>query len=272
MNVVEFDDYRPLLARRQKLAKRSDSRITLDFLAERCKIQKSYLSRVLNGHAHLSQEQLFAVSSALGLSQDEHRYSAILLERQRASAPNYIAHLDSQIAQFKRRLGGAHSEVSAESIASATDELVSYYTNPWIPVIHIYLCMPRYADMPKRLLERLPIDGHTLETALRTLDQIGVIEQSDSGVRVLKQSLHLPANHPLSTSHRTNQRHAAITAMHRHPPGDGLFFSASFGSTAAIISQLKQEVYQTIQRAQALCSESQSDEDVYHMNFDLFRI
>ena len=88
MNVFTETDYRTILRRVVEERKEMESNLTFQSLAEKTRIPKSYISKVVTGKAHFNYDQLFSICEILGMNQDQTDYLCLLLEQERSICPS----------------------------------------------------------------------------------------------------------------------------------------------------------------------------------------
>lgn len=150
---------RKILKFRVSALKTSDSRFTLDVLASKTRIQKSHLSRVLSNQTHLSSEQLHCTAIICKFTEEEIEYLQRLLNWQRATLTPFKTHTLRSLKDFRRTRLGAQGTVKAEKIGTTINESERYYSQFFLPIVHMYLCIKTYANHPSRLQDRLSLSA-----------------------------------------------------------------------------------------------------------------
>lgn len=270
MNIFELNDYRDILKFRVASLKKSNPKFTLDQLAKRTRIQKSHLSRVMNGSSHFNVEQLFIVANEFGLSESESEFLQSLLQWQRATTSAFRTKSGKIVAKIRKENTGAKSAVKASKTIQSLDAQARYYANFLLPIVHMYLCIGGYAHQPERLAHRLNLDIETLNGMIDELEQMQIIIRKPEGITVLQEAMHLPAVNALTRSHQINLRIAACSALQNDVHRKDLFFSASFSCNRAGVTSLRQRFYQFLEEAQEISKSTSGELDVVHLNFDLF--
>ncbi len=237
-------------------------------LAAACGVQKTYLSRVLNGAGHLNSDQLFLGLSYLGLSRDESGYVMLLHEWERSGVPARRKVLEEELRQA--RLANTKTEKHLETDVSLNDKTDStaYYLNVNAQLVHMFLTIPQYAEAPTTITEALGISDAAMTGILRLLSQLGIITYKGSRIVVLRDSLHLPKDAPLTTPYRTMMRLKALERLQNDAPHEpyaySLFFSADEDARAAIQGLF----FEFLKKAEKIIRPA-TCERVYQMQFDL---
>ena len=84
----------------------SESRgFTYAEIAAAARVQKPYISAVLNGTNHLSEEQIFEIGQLFELHEDELEYLVLILRENRAATGRAIQkHLQNKVREMSRLL------------------------------------------------------------------------------------------------------------------------------------------------------------------------
>ena len=236
--------YRKAIDRIVSTRKHLDSRMRFSRLAEHMRIQKSYLSKVLKGAAHLSSDQLHLGCEYLELTPLESNYLQLLLEWEKSSLPARKQELEKKLLRFREKqletkshlqakslekgsageAGGPSTKPSsiAEVLAERSIGVNEYYIDPLYQLVHMGLTIPSFQEEPKRLAEALGVSGERMESALQVLERIGVIQVKTSSesnprargeIEVLRKTLHLSRESPLYRPWRAQLRLWALQKL-----------------------------------------------------------
>lgn len=74
----EYDDYRTLLKEKFEYLKSTTKKLSLEYLAKKIGISKSFLKMVLDGDRHISLDKLAAVAETFEMKRDEKNYFIFL--------------------------------------------------------------------------------------------------------------------------------------------------------------------------------------------------
>lgn len=237
-------------------------------LAAACGIQKTYLSRVLNGDGHLNSDQLYLGLSYLGLSSDESDYVMLLHEWERSTVPARRKSLEEELRQA--RIANTKTEKHLEADVSLNDKIDStaYYLNVNTQLVHMFLTIPHYAEAPTTISKALGISEATMTGILRLLSQLGIITYKGGRIVVLRDALHLPKDAPLTRPYRTMMRLKALERLQsdgiHEPYAYSLFFSGNEDARAAIQGLF----FEFLKKAEKIIRPAKC-ERVYQMQFDL---
>lgn len=157
-------------------------------LAEAARIQRTYLSQVMNFKHHLSNDQLYAICRVLGLDSEFNRHLQLLSEWERCKVEERRAYLQSLLNRREAAIKGVLAERRAESLLP--DALDDYFCDPLGEVVLQFLSMERFRKNPRLIQERLGASSKRWGEILVSLRDSGFIAIVEDGIRVLKAPLH----------------------------------------------------------------------------------
>lgn len=270
MHLYDFADYRKLIRAALDEKKASlGSLYTSKSLAEACKVQSTYLSKVLSGRAHLSADQLYLASHYLGFNPEETAFIFLLFDEQRTSVPQRRLDIQARIKQIQDSRLKSESRLQASALRAPGSGSSDYYLNPYLPLVHMFLTIERYAQKPSLIAEALRLEPENLAEMLRKLQSMGMIEMHNGVYAVVKNNLHLPKDSPLYRPYRSLWRLKTLERIDQISSDKAYNFSVTFASTARIKQKIQASFLEFLQATQKLVGSSRS-EHVYQMNFDLF--
>jgi len=97
------NDYRSALRKALESRKKTDPKATYQNLAQAMRVQKSYLSKVLNQGAELSSDQLHLASKYLEFSEQQESYIELLLQHSRSVIPDRRTQILSKIQKIQAK-------------------------------------------------------------------------------------------------------------------------------------------------------------------------
>ncbi len=265
-------DYRRCLRLALDRLELRGERISNQALAEAMRVQSPYLSKVFSGSADLSEDQLFLAARKLKLSEDEHRYVALLLVFSRASLKERKAELLLEIEAWQNRKLSPSENRSAPQIAlgngSETELLSRYYLDPWAQIIHMYLTIPKWLKDPRHLVSETRIEASRLADILKTLEELEIIEFKSGVYRLLKDQLHLSKKSVLCGPQQNLMRTLSLSKT-ANAPADAYSFLATFTANEKTRLKIQAEFVNFLKNVETLVQAAPS-EDVYQIQFDLF--
>jgi hypothetical protein len=252
-----------LLERREQLGKS----YTFQNMAKACRVQKTYLSRVFNGDAHLNDDQLYLACTYLGLGEDEQHYLGLLHQHERSIVAGKKGKLSSQIELVRRRRHD--SQIKAAPLESSTPHHADFYLDPAMQLVHIFLTIPRYRNDIGKIKAALHLNADDLASTLTKLQRLGLIAYRDGRYEVVRDSIHLPPDSPVYKAGRALLRLRAMDKIDRLPPAETFNFSVVFSATETVRARIQMRFQEFLKSVEDEVKAAPAEE-VYQMSFDLF--
>lgn len=271
MTIFEFDNYKDAIKAKVKEAKSHGKPLTLRAVAEKLRIQYTYLSKVLNDEkAHLSEDHLFEVGQLLGLLPDEIDYLGLLRSlamTQHASRKNFLL---NKLNVYRKR-----QQVSAEIrefSPQGVNEEIHYLFDPYCVVVHVALLLPEYQEHPRRLCSVLGLSPERLQITLSRLQALDFVELDESGnvKKVTKSRIHYGTDHPLMRAHQQIFSGLCQTHLQRVEENKKHRFMTTFTASESTFRFVAEKLGEVIKEAQKHSRDFTSDH-VYQLNYELFR-
>jgi uncharacterized protein (TIGR02147 family) len=272
MNTFKYLDYRSAIADFLQESKDNGVSINISKLAEKIRVQKTYVSRVLRKQAHFSSDQIYACAAALGFGQEETDYLILLMEYDRTALKDRKRFLLDRIHDKQAEKRNIQDHVSATMHSTTIEQnYVEYYLDPYMPVVYMHLLIPEYARDPQKIRTIIPVPPEQLKSILGTLERLKLVERGadQRSYRVTVNNLHLPKQSPLSFPAEQLTRMMAFEHMRKIPKDKRFYYSATFTADESTRAYLHDEFLQYLQRANARINPAPS-EAAYHIAFELF--
>lgn len=236
-------------------------------LAQSLGCQTSYLSRVLNGDAHLSLEQALAAARFFELNQEETRYFLLLVQIARAGNHDLERHFQAQLDQIaQKRL--SLKERLAVSEALSPEDHNTYFGNWYYSAVHALVSVPRYQELSE-LAKRLQITRAKTKEILDFLLSRGLIKKDKDRYLVGTRRLHLSAQSSMVSRHHTNWRMRAIHSLDTGREQD-LHYSSVVTCTEKDALKIKTLMVEAIEKIRATVKDAK-DEELFSYSLDLFK-
>lgn len=238
-------------------------------LAEAIRVQRPYLSKVMNGSADLNSDQLYLLSQFFQLKEEEAEYLELLLEYSRAQLKEKKDHLKRKIQKIQALHLDIKKHVDAKNITPEDNHFSDYYLNHYMQVIHVALNIRRYQD-PEKLALALNISKAFVLSILQKLEELSLVEFKNGKYKVTSRSIHLPKDSSLIKPHQALVRLRSLEQFQvkSHDPGN-YSFSVTFSGDEQIRKRIQEEFLAFLKTSQKIVA-SGGTEEVYQMNFDLF--
>lgn len=269
MNVFGFESYVKLIEAAVEFRKRTEPDFTFQRLAEVASLQKSYLSKVLHGRAHLNSDQLYSIAAHFGWSTEEQAFAGLLLEHARTGLARRRSRLAEQITEIQRTKMDSSRHLKSSAPAISADAVMELYLTPWLQLLHVALAIPRLRGSIEKLGESFGLQHAEVKKAVARLVSIGMAEWSEKKLVQKNPHLHLPKDSPYYHAWRNQLRMLCLQRLHAHSKESDYSFSVTFSADAPTRQWLQQEFLELLGRAETRVKNA-ADQEVYQMNFDLF--
>lgn len=269
VSIFSYLDYREALLALISKKKEQRKGFTLRSLAEKCRIQSTYLSNVLHGRADLSSDQIYALAQELGLSETENDYLNLLLSWDRSGVALRKKRLKQKIDDLRAREFNTKKALSKVRLLSEEECIREYYLDPFHMLVHVFLTIERYNRRTSHIADALGVDSDRIKHSIDTLVRLGYIEKSESGYDLLKQRIHLPESSPVCRPHQELMRIRSLSRLQSVQESARYGVSVTFSSDAQVLTRLKEVFLEFLAKAEKIVDEGPA-ERAYQMNFDLF--
>jgi hypothetical protein len=148
----------------------------------------------------------------------------------------------------------------------------TYYFESVTAKVHMFLCLDKFRLHPAKIAERIGITPEKLQEELRKLVQLRLISMNGEMITVLRSSILLDENDPVSPVNHGNWRLEAMQKLsqRRFDKGDyhcTVNFTADEETAAEIRAAFKEFMLHT----QRILLKTKNETDVFTICFDLFR-
>lgn len=271
MNIRGHISYRAALKDIYRESKTIKKSLSLEQLAQAVGSHGSFLSNVFNEKAHINSDQLRSLCDAFKLSEEDWFYLDLLLQWERSQSPARTRYLKKQIdALHVKRPKTQQVIQNVESVKAESETIDRYYSNPFCKVVHIFLGIDYYAELPKRILDCLPIAESELVQILNTLVELKMIEMNDKKIRILRKNLHLPKDANICRPHQILMRQISQLKYQISPKENLETISVTFSADEHTFEQIHKRYLEFLNHAKKLVESCEQPKSVYQINFDLF--
>jgi DNA-binding MarR family transcriptional regulator len=270
VNVFVTNSYKRVLL--EKVAEnkaKGIARSTFQELAAHCRIQKTYLSKVLNKDGHLTQDQLYLAGEFLKFTHDELDYLLLLHSLETSVVVARRKELKARIAKIQadNLQTEKHTTVRTHAKTTARDR-EAYYLDPLYSLIHMFLTIERYRQDQFKIAEALGLSTARLVEYLERLEEMGLIKFEKNKYSVVEDGIHLPAESELQRSYRTMMRLKALEKMSQLERDAFYSFSVVFSSDETVRAKIQASFLEFLNLMQKLVQDG-IEKEIYQMNFDL---
>ncbi len=262
--VFEFMDYKDYL---NQMAD-SHPRGFKKKLSELSGCQTAYISHVLNGTAHFSWEQVEAISTGIGHSDDEKEYFLLLSNYSAAGTPSLRKFLKARLDRIKESRLSIKERVRVRESLSR-EEQARYYSAWYFAAIHVMLTIPRFQSK-EAIASYLKISPKLVTEVIDFLILVGLATKTGNKFVTGSAKIHLEKDSPLVSKHHTNWRMAAIRSFENEST-DNLHFSSVFTLTERDSDQIRNILLKAIENSVSVIKEAK-EEITMAMTMDFFRL
>jgi transcriptional regulator with XRE-family HTH domain len=271
MNIFECKSYKNLIKEKLTELKSINSKYTFEALAKAMNIHKPYLSRVLNQKGDFNKDQLFLCAKFLKLTELETEYFYFLFEENTCYVPERKNQLAVRLEEYTKRSLKSDSLYSSQSsknhqIARSDD----YFMDPYFPLIHMFLLIPKFAENPSHIADTLGLSPEKTLEYIENLHFMKIIEKKNNKINILKEFIHLPENSILITAFRNLSKMKALDRITSSSSDDYLSLHVFFTSDEAARKKIQKLFLEFLDTAKKISDKSKSEE-VYQLNFDLLK-
>jgi hypothetical protein len=267
MNIFFQTDYRKIFRLIIKKNKKFGQKITLMDIANEIRVQRPYLSKVLNYSADLNSDQMFLACRFLKFSEEQSHYMGLLLEYSRSASNDRKEDLWKKIVEIQNQNLEIKNHLKAEVVETQSDRYSPYYLDPMVQIVHLFLTIPRFLKNPERIEESLKISKKRLSAILKVLDDLKIIEIQGDSLVVLRKEMHLPKDSPLCGPQQLLFRQKSIDRI-AEIGDEGYGFSVCFSADEKTRKVIQQNFLDFLKKTEALVGQA-NPENVYQINFDL---
>jgi transcriptional regulator with XRE-family HTH domain len=219
-------------------------------LAAATRIHPAYVSRVLKGRAHFSQDQLFAIGQAFRFSSDENQYLRLLglyeasgLEAFKRTCKEQLQQLQLLHLNVARRIKDGEMLIITEDDVPAASSL--YYGSVLTAKVHMLLTIKRFQSDVDAVAAVLGLSKKRLQSELSKLERLGMITRHSNKVKASAAAVHLEEAHPLIQQNHINWRLDAIRHLTAggdwDPKTDELHLSVAFTASKPLKAEARKK-------------------------------
>ena len=265
-SLFAFHDYKAFL---RKTLQSKDTRGEITRLAQAAGCQRSYLSRVIHEHVHLTPDQAFGIAQGLKFNAAERDYFLLLVDRARCGTPALIAHLDSKLQAMRQAQEDLSQRLGRETRDDAAGTELAYYSS-WVwPAVHLMTSIPD-CQSETQIAHRLGLPEGRVHGVLTELEARRLVRREGSRWKFQSGSVHIPKASPLVSLHHNNWRQQAVLES-QDPSSDSVHYT--------MVQTLSRDAYLTIKQKMLLMIEESAsigqaapEEELVAVCCDLFRV
>jgi len=263
-NVFEYNDYKLYLS--AVLSSKGKDRGRKSEAAKAAQMQATYLSQILNGHAHLSLEQADLLNHYLLHNEEESHFFILLIQKNKAGTKKLKDYFEIQLSEIRKKRMILTERLGKQYTLSDADKQV-YYSSWMYAAVHIAVTIPELQNK-KKLCEYLNLKPEKLVSVLDYLAQAQLVLLEGDHIRPGPSVVRLGNDSPNIYKHHSNWRNQAIESLERETLSD-LHYSGVFSLSEKDIETIKNILLDNIKNVSDIVRPSK-EEKLYVMNLDFF--
>jgi uncharacterized protein (TIGR02147 family) len=273
MDLYTSVDYKQCLRSRLQELKSKKSHWTFRRLADHLGLQSTYLSKVMNSDQHhLSDDDLFSICKILQFLPLEIEYIQLLKDHQTTSNSDRKTILKVRLEKLQK---DQSLDVDVKKATSSVfNNEVDYLLNPTCVLIHVALMSATLKKDVRVLGTKLGIKTQKLKEYLKILELNNLIKIDPYDPwkinSVTHWRTHFHRDHPLVRTSQNLIRQMSLTRLSQTPEDEKQSLNFTFTLDQKNFEKVKTEFQSFLKKIESISKSSLHDE-VYQMNFDLFK-
>lgn len=264
LDIFDFDNYKSYLTAKLELEYGAKVK-----LAESINCKPAFVTQVLSGTSHFSQEHCVQICEHLNLNNLESDYLVFLVLRDRSGSEKlrsyYRLKLDHLSSQRHMDYG---KQIKSDS--ELTDfQKQEFYSSWFHSAIHILLSIPIY-NQPQPIASRLGLDIETIKSSLDFLHELGLVRLEKGQYSIGARRIHLEKSSPLVVKHHLGWRIRAMNSIEQRDLHN-LHYSAVSSLSKKDFHRIRKDLISAISNAEQVVKTS-PEEEVFALNIDWFKI
>src|SRR3989339_493234 len=272
LNLFNYLGYKEILKELLAYNKREkNTRFTFQDMAKAARVQKTYLSKVLNRDGDLSFDQLYLACRYLEVTSEEMHYIELVYQMNLTYLPGRKKELLVLIKQIQKKYNKSETHLQADKVNVLQKDLSEYYLDPDMQIVHMALTVERFRRTPHTICRELQIPEFKLNQILEKLEKMQVIGKSEGRYIVLRENLHLADDAGFVIQYKIMQKVKSIELIQKLSPEQKYNFSVIFSATPEVKMEIQENFFKFLKKCQASVQNAKPQE-LYQLNFDLFSL
>jgi uncharacterized protein (TIGR02147 family) len=261
----DSEDYREVL----KEALKRKGRGSQSALAQALQVQAPYMTRVLNGDAHLSPEQALLAAISLKYSSLETEYFLCLVNYGRAGTIELRAHLAAKLEELRQKGKPSLEDRLGNKEHGLDQAAVNLYYSHWIyTALHMLTSIPEPQTVAS-ICERINLPPNVVEPALGQLVDWRLVEQNGSTYKMLENKMFIQFKTQFINRFHSSWRMKLLQDLEYPPDASARHITLLVGMAESSLPKLR-EVIERASREVADIVEKDAVETNQVICFDFF--
>ena len=238
-------------------------------LATEAKIQRTFLSQVVNEKNHLNNDQLFLLCKALKLDQDRIDHLLTLSEWQRCKVEMRKKNLEKKLLVLEKK---AIPDEGVKRISGIKPEaLDDYFCDPLGEVVLKFLTIDRFRKNPQLLRDRLGLSLKRWEEIMGSLVESQMATVKEGEIILLRDAIYPHLQSPAEKIRNIQGRLKVAEKKLRQRNIDEFMYNWWFLGNPRSKKEIKIHYLHLLERIYQE-SLSTAHEDVYQISLDLLSL
>lgn len=270
MSIYSYLDYRPALKSGLEDLKKIKKSATLQNMADYCRVQKTYLSKVFNHGGNLNTDQIYLACEYLNLNDKKSEYIHLLHAIDQCSVEKRKKELQKKINQIQKEHQSTHAHISVKTEELHVDALNEYYSDPYHQLIHMFLTIDKFKKNPDLIGAKINLSVNKVQSYMESLARMKVITFDQGQINVIQDNLHLSSGSSLIKAYRSLTRLQAMEQINKLNEEDAYTFTVAFSADKNTKEKIQQNFLEFLKETQKLVGKSK-EEELYQINFDFLK-
>lgn len=269
MFLFDLQDYREAIKQIIEQKQKTIRTLTFQSVAQQCRIQKGYLSRVVAKSADLSRDQLFLFCDAMHLDPQQRNFLFLLHDFNRAGVEKRKIALGRELEQLRAKAAKTEGHIRYDKLISDdVSQFSKYYLDINTQLVHMFLTVQRYRNDLSLIESALRIDSTQMHQHLARLEELGLIKIEGAKISILRDELHLSADHPIFPIYRSMMRIRATSRLQENSDADNYSYSAFVSASSNTRILVKKRFLAFLKELQKEVG-TDNPQEVFQINFDV---
>lgn len=170
--------------------------------------QRSYFSRAMTSHIHLTSDHAYGLCHYWKFSERETEYFLTLLEKDRVASSNLKKHLNERLKKLKVEHESLQHRVARPKAEYGPKEF-EYYSAWYFSAVHILTSIPEY-QTPFAISKKLQLEIQIVHNALERLESWQLVKNENARWIFNSSEIHASRETPIASLHHGNWRTRAV--------------------------------------------------------------
>lgn len=237
-------------------------------LARAIKCQPAYLSRVLNGSADLSLEQIEAACRFLVLVASESRYLMALHGCNRAGSTQVRAFWQEQMQAAKQEHQNLKQRLKLDESLGKSEQL-TYYGSWHFAAVHMATSIKKLQTV-SALSNYFALSTQVIQSTLEFLISVGLVKKEGHEFRITDKNIFLGRNEVMAAHHHLNWKLKSIETLNT-PGSNQIHYTGVVTLSRTDAEKIKELILSSVMQVRDLIASS-SEELLACYNFGFFEV